>query len=306
MNKTQYLDHVRSHYRPDLVSVNMDALGALTIEQAPDDTVSVRIPFAQADHNILAVGSPLRHQALLYLLGMTSLQYRFWQLAEGTGEFLRYSFDGRVGSAGLETAFYRAWGPNGVPGSALRDAAESNCRVAQAFGADLPDIDSRRAILSEVLVSGAGSRVAVEVANYIDVHKRVDIELASRVAEMLPRAYGDPFLKKAMLFLGFVTSSMGCKEVKTDLCAYADYQVPNVMRHYGVLRYAPELAQAIENRQLLAAGGIEESAIRAATVLGCEAIAMAHDQNAAAVDWWCFQQRKLPVTPFHLTVTTNY
>ena len=51
---------------------------------------------------------------------------------------------------------------------------------------------------------------------------------------------------------------------------YPDYMLPMVLRHHGLLRYEPELALAIDNRQLVEAGSDWEVGIRWATVFAAE------------------------------------
>ncbi len=307
MNKTSYLARVKADYRPELVAVNEHAIAALTLPREVTELATVPLPFAIEAWDGQSQPSESLRYAVAYLLGMTALQYRFWAL-DDQAQFLRYQFKGLVGSTGLSTAFCEAWGNEPYPARAIIEACGSEPGVIAVFGETIPDVTSRSAILKEVLGSEQGTAAIAEVLRYVALHRRVDVLLAERLAEMLPAAYGDPYLKKAMLFLAFVAERLGQGglQVEVDLCAYADYQVPNVLRHFDALAYAPALAEKIAQRQLLAADGEEERAIRSATILACEKASALHGCTAAAIDWWCFQQRKLPVNPFHLTETTCY
>lgn len=56
------------------------------------------------------------------------------------------------------------------------------------------------------------------------------------------------------------------------LTAFADYKLPQVLRHLGIIKYSSELAGKIESCQLIVSGSSEEVEIRAATVYAVEEI----------------------------------
>lgn len=56
------------------------------------------------------------------------------------------------------------------------------------------------------------------------------------------------------------------------LTAFADYQIPRVLRHYGILRYSDDLANAVDSLAILPVGSSEEVEIRAACIVACERI----------------------------------
>lgn len=312
MTRTEFLDKIRALYRPQLVIIDPDAIARLPIVAGQAELVGCSFPFAPAANPARQVDGTLSADAvktLRYLLALTSLQYRFWKiqpLGSCSGEFVRYEYEGRVGSTGMMYAFDRAWGDELDPAPGILAAAQSEDGVRAAFGEHFPSIPSRLHILAEAM-SPKGVQVCEEVLRYVVTERKVTVDLANTVAAALPAAYGDPFLKKAMLFLGFVASYLRQDiDVADELCAYADYQVPSVLRHYGVLKYTESLAVTVDSRGALPRNGADETAIRAATILACEQIAETFGVTAAEVDWWCFVQRKLPTKPFHLTVTTHY
>ncbi len=55
-----------------------------------------------------------------------------------------------------------------------------------------------------------------------------------------------------------------------QLTIFADYKLPQLLRHFGVLEYHPALAERINREELLEPGGEEEVQIRAATIWACE------------------------------------
>jgi len=54
------------------------------------------------------------------------------------------------------------------------------------------------------------------------------------------------------------------------LTTFADYRVPQILRHKGILEYAPTLADRVNQHFELARGSFEEVSIRAATVVAVE------------------------------------
>jgi hypothetical protein len=99
-----------------------------------------------------------------------------------------------------------------------------------------------------------------------------------------------------------------------QLTAFADYKVPQVLRHLGILRYSPDLASRIHARDLLAPGSREEVEIRAATIWACEMLRQELSERggtftAADVDWLLWNAgQDLPAScePYHRTVTISY
>ncbi|MFN7954279.1 MAG: queuosine salvage family protein [bacterium] len=99
-----------------------------------------------------------------------------------------------------------------------------------------------------------------------------------------------------------------------QLTAFADYKLPQVLRAWGILRYAPALAARVGRRVLLAPGSPEEVEIRAATIWAVELLrealaARGSNVTSTQVDWilWDAGQRSTPRTkPYHRTRTIYY
>ena len=153
----------------------------------------------------------------------------------------------------------------------------------------------------------------------------VDVELCTMKDEPKGKLGGDglvlavPFLKRAQILAADLAGALAGTELAITknlelLTAFADYKVPQVLRHLGVLRYAEPLGRAIHHRQRIPPDHPYEVAIRAGTVQACERIvsavgALGGDITAAELDWrlWRLGQ-SLPghVEPYHRTVTTHY
>lgn len=98
-----------------------------------------------------------------------------------------------------------------------------------------------------------------------------------------------------------------------QLTAFADYKLPQVLRHYNVIEYDAGLAKSVDNQQLLAAGSEEEVEIRAATIWACELLRRAmlqrgYHTTAAEIDerLWFMGQAAATMRPYHRTRTIYY
>lgn len=126
------------------------------------------------------------------------------------------------------------------------------------------------------------------------------------------------FYKRAQICVADIHGAFGGKQwgdlrAMDQLTAFADYKLPQVLRHLGVLEYAPTLAERVDNQELIAQGSDEEIEIRAATIWACELLrrAMArHDRftTAAAIDQrlWLLGQESTGMRPYHRTRTMYY
>jgi len=127
------------------------------------------------------------------------------------------------------------------------------------------------------------------------------------------------FLKRAQICVADLYGAFGGKRwgAFTDLdklTIFADYKLPQVLRHFGVLEYAPGLAQHIDNQELLPPGGEEEVELRAATIWACELLRreMSHISGyaitAVEVDQllWFLGQNSAEMRPYHRTRTIYY
>jgi hypothetical protein len=127
------------------------------------------------------------------------------------------------------------------------------------------------------------------------------------------------FLKRAQICVADLYGAFGGKRWGTftdldKLAAFADYKLPQVLRHYGVLEYAPKLAQRIDNQELLQPGGEEEVELRAATIWACELLrhemSRLSGQSITAVEvdqlLWYLGQNSAEMRPYHRSRTIYY
>jgi hypothetical protein len=90
------------------------------------------------------------------------------------------------------------------------------------------------------------------------------------------------------------------------LTIFADNLVPHVLRHFGVLVYADELAARVDAGEELPQGGEYETEIRACAVHACEGLARRFGVAPATLDNWLWNRgADIPGRP-HVTRTVYY
>jgi hypothetical protein len=126
------------------------------------------------------------------------------------------------------------------------------------------------------------------------------------------------FLKRAQICVADIHGSFGGKSWGAfsdfdQLTAFADYKLPQVLRHFGVLEYDPVLAECIDNQELLKQGSEEEVELRAATIWACELlrremVARNRPMTAAVIDQrlWLMGQNSQGMRPYHRVRTIYY
>lgn len=127
------------------------------------------------------------------------------------------------------------------------------------------------------------------------------------------------FLKRAQICAADLHGAFGGQAWGTftdleHLTIFADYKLPQVLRHHGVLVYAPVLASQVDSQALLAPGSVEEVEIRAATIWACELlrreIAQRVERQVTAMEidqlLWHVGQDANQMQPYHRVRTIYY
>ena len=162
---------------------------------------------------------------------------------------------------------------------------------------------------------------------FVEAAAQSALKLARLLAEKLP-SFRDTaeyhgkkvfFYKRAQLFAADLYGTLQGKGLGSfhdldQLTAFADYKVPQVLRHLRVIRYEKALAQKIDLHILLDAGSPEEVEIRANTIwvverIRQELLARGKNLKAMEIDWilWNLgQQDAYRVHPYHRTLTIFY
>jgi len=98
------------------------------------------------------------------------------------------------------------------------------------------------------------------------------------------------------------------------LTGFADYKLPQVLRHLGILHYKPKLADLIQNLVHIPAGSPEEVEIRAATICAVEMLRQKLTNQGCRVNspqldnwlWYLGQEDAYRALPYHRTRTIFY
>jgi hypothetical protein len=127
------------------------------------------------------------------------------------------------------------------------------------------------------------------------------------------------FYKRAQILVAdlhdaFGGQGLGAFHDLETLTAFADYKVPQVLRRFGILHYAPDLDQKIASRQLIPPDTAEEIEIRSATIWAVEYLRRAlaerglnlTSQQIDARLWTLGQSLPDDVEPYHRTLTIFY
>jgi hypothetical protein len=131
--------------------------------------------------------------------------------------------------------------------------------------------------------------------------------LVNRMVGGFPGFSQDMFLKRVFIFFMqlYRRRSFFSSEIEI-LPVPADYQIPKMLRHKGILKYNNELSALVDGEQLLASGSQMECEIRAATIMACKELGDKSGKSMADIDYWLWVNRKSCNDPFHLTITTDY
>jgi len=132
--------------------------------------------------------------------------------------------------------------------------------------------------------------------------------------------------KRAQIFVGDIYGAYEGKGLGefsdlSYLTCFADYRVPQLLRHLGILTYDEKLAKKIDNREILPAGSQEEVEIRAATIQAvellkdqCNLIQRKQQQSNSTIDsfeidwllWNRGESMLSSLKPCHQTLTIYY
>lgn len=297
MNRSYILNVARGDLNADFVSIDTQRIRDIAWPAEQDSGMSIELPWCDASNP---------GGALEFLVVMGSLNFRFWEV-NGDGTLQRYKRGTKSGARALWGAFEEYWG--GDSGIFFQRLKSPEIGFERVFG-DMPFPEQRIEVLESIEATGRLAGLCRELCVEITRADRVTVEHANALAAAFPAAFSDPYLKKAQLaismFAGYLRSvenSVGT----SDLVAFADYQVPRVLRALGVLRYSPALAALVDGGTLIDEDSAAEKAIRSATIVACEQIAEATGASAADVDNWLWQAQDVAGdSRFHLTATTRY
>ena len=267
-------------------------------------------------------------ETVAYLLVLDSLNFCFWPSLGRPRWEVRFGSKSLSGYYALAASLKRAV-ETGVPiirADFLAELSQETLTDILGGSGDLQLVECRTGILREL------GRVLL--SNYeADACKLVEAAGGSAVA--LARLLGSQlesfrdtaeykgqaafFYKRAQIFAAdlygkFRGKGRGDLKDMDQLTAFADYKLPQVLRHLGVLRYGRDLAVKVDEEVSLKPGGSDEVEIRANTIWAVEGIRQelvlgGLDLKAFEIDgilWNMGQQDRYRSKPYHKTITIFY
>ncbi len=184
----------------------------------------------------------------------------------------------------------------------------------------IPMLEERLSILKEL----ANEFKTFNYEDFLNVHS--DIELLNKIITNFSNFKdisiykGDKvyFFKRAMLLVGDLLSNV--EEIKNNILnndnmlACADYKIPQVLRHLGILEYSEDLKELIDNKKEVIHDSEEEIEIRAGMLYAIELIKKELEDknihlNSSEIDnslWLLSKNPDFKEHPHHLTRTIYY
>jgi len=303
------------------VRIDHEALRKFSQELAEDD---IPIPSWDEEHHFRGKDE----ETISCLLAMDALNFCFWPPPGEKKWEISYRGKRYSGYYGLSVSLKKAL-ESGVPltdafylaslprkqledilaGTGVLQLMEERLRNLQELGRVL--VGKYRGHASELVAAAGGS--------------------ATKLVEMLAgdfSSFRDQgayegqkifFYKRAQLFAADLHGALGGKGLGSfrdmnDLTAFADYKLPQVLRHVGVLDYSQGLAEKVDRLMYLDAGSGEEVEIRANTIWAVELIRremlrLGKGVTASEIDWLLWnlgQHDRFRAKPYHRTVTLFY
>jgi hypothetical protein len=166
-----------------------------------------------------------------------------------------------------------------------------------------------------------------QATKLVDAAGKSGIKLVGLLAQKFPSFQDNAeylgrrvfFQKRAQIFAADLHGAFGGEKWGSfmdveKLTAFADYKLPQLLRHVGILHYESALGRKVDQKVLLKMKSPEEVEIRANTIWAVELMCqelhrMGVDLRAFEVDWILWNQSQdaaFKTEPYHRTLTTFY
>ena len=263
-----------------------------------------------------------------YLLVLDTINFCFWSMAGEKRWEVLYDSKKVSGYFGVASALKLAL-ESGVPlndPAFLRDMTTGTLQDVLGGTGTLPLFHERADALNELgrllisQYSGRAIHLVEEAGGSAVALARL---LAHKLTSFQDVATYDGrkvcFYKRAQIFASdlhgaFRGKSWGRFSDMNALTAFADYKLPQVLRHLGILQYDKDLAEKVDRQANIQHGSAEEVEIRAHTIWAVELIRQALAQKgksttASQIDWMLWnlgQNNQYRAKPYHRTLTVFY
>ncbi|KNC56352.1 UPF0553 protein [Thecamonas trahens ATCC 50062] len=249
-----------------------------------------------------------------YVLVLDALNFCFWPADEPGWEYDRLA--GSIKTVAVES------GMAGLSADAL--AALTEADLTQWFGGSPPPRCAQRVRLLNEVGRVLAAHFDGSAAKLIASAGGSAVELVARMVAFFPGFRdettfdGDQvfFYKRAQIFVGDVWGAFGGEGLGAfrdidQLTMFADYRIPQLLRHLGILVYSPELAALVDSLAVLPVGSVHEVEIRAATIVAVNQLRkLLHASwTTVQLDWWLWEEgeaHRESIGPHHRVLTTFY
>lgn len=273
------------------------------------------------DSSNLKIKKFSQKQILIYLILCESLNFCYWD--SNIKWKIKYNDEWYSGSIGLFYAIYKAIenGYNLLNVDYLEKMTIEEFDEIFKGTTSIPLLKERYDIIKQLVIELKKEQVLEKV---IDADSDVDllnniINYFSNFRDIsLYKGKEIYFFKRAILLVGDLILNIDFvkEKVKNDdnMIGCADYKIPQVLRHLGILEYSNDLSNLIDKKQILEHDSEMEIEIRANMLYAIELIKEKLHQeginmNSVQIDnalWLLSKNKKYKDKPHHLTKTIYY
>ncbi len=303
------------------VRINQEALKEFTQELAGRSTP---IPAWDAEHHFQGNDE----ETVAYLLVVDTINFCFWPPPGSEKWEITYRGNKYSGYYGLSVSLKKAMESkiaatdpsflasltrkqlkDLLAGTGVLQLMEERLRNLKELGRVL--LEKYRGKASELIAVAGGSALKLATTLAADFSSFRDVATYEGQKVF--------FYKRAQLFAADLHGALEGKGLGSfsdmeELTAFADYKLPQVLRHVGALDYSPGLAERVDRMVYLNAGSEEEVEIRAHTIWAVELIRremkrLGKEVSASQIDWLLWnlgQDDQFRAKPYHRTLTTFY
>ena len=242
---------------------------------------------------------PERTRAYIFVLDTVNFCFwgargGYWRLAEGLRD--AFNSDSRLWEPAVLEALTPAQLRVHVGDLALLTERAAALRELGALARDQGSFDG----LVQPTAAGQARFLAASLASFRDVARYRELEV--------------PFLKRAQITAADLHGAGVARFPDLDsLTCFADYKLPQALRHLGAIEYSDRLARRVDDWRELEPGEPAEVEIRSATVVAVERLRSAlaesgRELRSFEVDWmlWDLALGLYPVRPHHRVRTVFY
>lgn len=300
------------------VSIDRDAL----VTYGQELSRQTQLPKPEWESDLHYAGE--QETTTAYVFCLDAVNFCFWGDPKWRRPYRRQWLDGYWALAGALSEEL-ATNPGFVDAESLSELEAEGLQRVLGGAPPLPLLEERAANLRELgrwVATRFGGRFynVVQAAGFdaVALVRLVIAGLSSFRDEANYKGRAVPFYKRAQILAADLHGAFRGHGWPTlarmdDLTAFADYKLPQLLRHRGVLCYAGPLAEKVDNQIPIEAGSEKEVEIRASTIwavemIGQELEALGVRLPSYQIDWmlWHASQDSTHMRPYHRTRTIYY